>query len=180
MIMCWSDIFISIIQLATVILVGYLAYRYALKQMSRESYESIERKKYEAILQSHTRIYQLLAYTTDTENPKSIIIWERKSEINSDKVFYFRKDNAKSFLEALPVIFYQDGSGLFLSKEVSELFFEYRSIVYGLLLATKTNEENKVEVLKPELVARLKSIHQELSVSIRQNINLNERILSKR
>jgi len=175
--MNWSDIIIAIIQLITAIFVAYLMFKYAIKQLHKESFESIERKKYEAILMAHQSIFKLLEFTSDTENPKSIMIWERGKGKKTETKYFFKKANILEFMRELPKEFYEQGNGLFLSKEVSALLFEYRSILYGFLLATKNSSEQRIEIAKPELVERMKKIHQQLSVKLRENINLKRRDL---
>lgn len=171
------EIIINLLQTFSLVVLAYLTYKYAIKKMKRESVENIERKKYESILLSYQQIYQLLAYTTDTENPKSILIWDKNAEEKAGIRYFIRKENLNEFLKELPIYYYDKGCGLFLSKEVSALLFEYRSILYGFSLATKANEKSIIEVENIEMVKRMIEIHQELVNQIRNNINLQRRDL---
>ncbi len=159
---------------------AWLAYRYAVKRLHKESIAGIERKKYEAILAAHQSMYKLLKYTTNSENPASILVWEKAKEGNVPTVYFFRKDCITAFLNALPEEFYEKGSGLFLSQDVAELFFEYRGIVYGMLLATQSRKENRIKIEKPETAERMITIHNELSRKIRESIALDERKLKRK
>ena len=155
-----------------------VGYRYAIKQLRKESEISLERKKYEYILEAHKSVYKLLVYTTDTENSKTILVWERTGkDENGVTSYFFRKENINSFLNELPKEFYSEGSGIFLSSEIASLLFEYRSIVYGLLLSTKNNDDTKLEIKNKEVAEKMKKIHHLLSVKIRENINLKVRDL---
>lgn len=177
---CYTfEILKMLIPVAGAVIAAYLAYHYAVKRLKKESVENIERKKYEAVLNAHRQIYKLLAYTTDTENPKSILIWTRGKENNATTTYYFRKRNIEQFLQALSDQFYEQGNGLFLSADVNKLLFEYRGIVYGLLLTSKTSSDDSIEFRKPEAAERMKNIHQQLSATIRESINLNKRDLNE-
>ena len=176
--MCWTEIIKSLITVGGAVLAAYLAYHYAIKKLREESIENIERKKYEAILKAHQSIYRLLAYTTDTENPKSILEWRRTGNgADAVTLYFYRKENIEKFLEELPALYYGEGNGLFFSKEVNALLFEYRSIVYGFTLVAKNKEATKIEITNPKAIERMKAIHQELAVTIRNNIHLQQRDL---
>lgn len=175
--MNWTEILKTVAPIAGSLIAVYLAYRYAIKKLKQESRENIERKKYEAILSAHQNIYKLLAYTSDTENEKSILVWERSKGERGNTNYFFRKDNILDFLKQLPYEFYHQGNGLFLSSDVSALFFEYRNIVFGFLLATKELQENYVAITKLETANRMQQIHHELSKQIRKSIALLQRNL---
>lgn len=175
-----TEIIVALLQLFTALVVGFLGYKYALIQLRKESKENIERKKYDSILLAHKSIYSLLAYTTDTFNAKSILLWERKKMNNqSIDLFYFRKDNAQLFIEELSKEFYEKGNGLFLSAEITALFYEYRSIIYGFLLKEVNNPEINIKIKNDEMVKKMKNIHQSINKKMREMINLNERDLKK-
>ena len=122
--------------LVPIIFAAYLTYRFAIKKLRKESIENIERAKYEAILKAHQSIYKLLRFTTDTENDDCILVWEQPKG-GGEKVYYFRQANICKFFKELTKEIYNKGNGIFLSKKVMQLIFEYRSIVYGLLLTAK-------------------------------------------
>ncbi|MDO4781582.1 MAG: CRISPR-associated protein Csx28 [Capnocytophaga felis] len=80
-------------------------------------------------------------------------------------------------MNELVEIFYKNGNGVFLSPKISDLLFEYRGIVYGLMYATKNNESERIEIQKKETVEKMLQIKNELSKTIRENINLKSRDL---
>lgn len=57
------------------------------------------------------------------------------------------------------------------------LIFEYRSIVYGLLLNAKNMPDEKIEIKNQKLAKRMIEIHQSFSIQIREDINLKQRDL---
>ena len=162
--------------LIPIVFTVYLTYRYAIKKLRKESFENIERAKYEAILKAHQSIYKLLRFTTDTENDDSILVWEQPKG-SGEKTYYFRQANIRKFIKELTEEIYNKGNGIFLSKEVMPLIFEYRSLVYGLLLTAKENPDETIEIKNEELAKRMIEIHQSLSTKIRETINLQQRNL---
>lgn len=65
-----------------------------------------------------------------------------------------------------------------MSKEIISRIFEYRSIVYGLLLSERQNSDERIVMNKPETAERMISIHQELTQTVREAIALKERTLN--
>ena len=162
--------------LVPIIFAAYLTYRYAIKKLRKESFENIERAKYEAILKAHQSIYKLLRFTTDTENDDCILLWEQ-SKSSKEKVYYFKKANIHKFIKELTEEIYNKGNGIYLSKEVILLVFKYRTLVHKLLLAEKNNPDEKIMIGKREIVKSMIEIHQNLSIQIRNDINLKQRDL---
>lgn len=166
----------SLISSATIIFAGYQTYLNAIKKLREESFENIERAKYEAILKAHQSIYKLLRFITDTENDDCILVWEQPKG-GGEKTYYFRQANIRKFIKELTEEIYNKGNGIFLSKKVMPLIFEYRSLVYGLLLTAKDKPDETIEIKNEKLAKRMIEIHQSLSIQIRKDINLKQRDL---
>ena len=171
-----TALFSTISSLIPIVIVAYLTYLYAIKKLRKESFENIERAKYEAILNAHQSIYKLLRFITDTENDDCIMVWEQPKG-GGEKTYYFRQANIRKFIKELTEEIYNKGNGIFLSKKVMPLIFEYRSLAYGLLLTAKDNPDEKIMIDKRELAKRMIEIHQSLSIQIRKDINLKQRDL---
>ena len=171
-----TALFSTLSSLVPIVIAAYLTYRYAIKKLHKESFESIECAKYEAILKAHQSIYKLLRFITDTENDDCILVWEQPKG-GGENVYYFRQANIRKFIKELTEEIYNKGNGIFLSKEVMSLIFEYRSLVYGLLLTEKDNPKDKIIIKNLKLAKRMIEIHQNLSIKIRAAINLQQRDL---
>ena len=171
-----TALFSTIGSLIPIVIAACLTYRFAIKKLRKESIENIERAKYEAILKAHQSIYKLLRFTTDTDNDDCILVWEQPKG-SGEKVYYFRQANIRQFFKELTEEIYNKGNGIYLSKKVMPLIFEYRSIVYGLLLIAKSKPDEKIEIKNQKLAKRMIEIHQSLSIQIREDINLKQRNL---
>jgi len=171
-----TALFSTLSSLVPIVIAAYLTYRYTIKKLHKESFESIECAKYEAILKAHQSIYKLLRFITDTENDDCILVWEQPKG-GGENVYYFRQANIRKFIKELTEEIYNKGNGIFLSKEVMSLIFEYRSLVYGLLLTEKDNPKDKIIIKNLKLAKRMIEIHQNLSIKIREAINLQQRDL---
>ncbi|MEJ8607217.1 hypothetical protein JSO56_09835 [Riemerella anatipestifer] len=146
------------------------------RKIRQELKGNIERQKYEAILHAHKQMYRLLAYMTDQDNPKNLLKWEVPKG-QKDKIHYINRANAQAFLRELPELFYGEGCGLFLSKEIADKFFEYRNIVHKLLLAEQSSTEAEFRLKNEKAATRMKELHQMLSQSIRQCLKIEQRDL---
>ena len=118
----------------------------------------------------------MLRFITDTENDDCILVWEQPKG-GGEKTYYFRQANIRKFIKELTEEIYNKGNGIYLSKEVMSLIFKYRTLVHKLLLAKKNNPDEKIMIDKRELAKRMIEIHQNLSIKIREAINLQQRDL---
>ncbi len=162
----------GVVTLCAVLIASYLTYRYALKRLRKETEVLIEREKYKRALKSLEACWKLLAYTTATENNKSILTFVKKP--GDKKTWFANTGHAQEFMQALAQYFYHSGLGLYLPETVKKLLFEYRSILYGLVLATKQSPEKIVEVNKPEMKTRMIEIHQELIKELREKLGVHK------
>ena len=105
----------ALINSAAIIVVVYLTYFYAIKKLREESFENIERAKYEAVLKAHQSIYKLLRFITDTENDDCILVWEQPKG-GGDKVYYFRQANIRKFIKELTEEIYNKAMAYFYQK----------------------------------------------------------------
>ncbi len=153
---------------------AYLAYRYALKQKRKETFIGLEKIKYQRKLNALEGCWKLLAYTTDTENAKSILTWETLK--NKEKLYYLNKTNAQEFIKSLADFFYDTGLGIFLSKEIKVYLYEYRSIIYGFLLREKNNENNIIQIENIEMAKRMIEINQQLIIQLKKETDVIDKI----
>lgn len=156
-----------------IVFTAYLAYKYALKQRKKETFIGLEKTKYERKLNALEECWKLLAFTTDTENTKSILTWE---QMKGEKTYFLNKANAKEFMKCLTDFFYGSGLGLYLSKEIKTGLFEYRSVIYGFLLKEKNSENEKILLQNAELANRMTKIYQSLIIQVKNETGLIDKI----
>ncbi len=151
---------------------AYLAYRYALKKLKKETPVLIQRELYSKHINALQDLWGLLQYTTDNENAKSILRYEiPQGKDSNNRTWFFIIENGEKCREEIVKLFYNKGVGLFLSKEIKELIFEYDRQLYGFLLREKDNQENKVQIKNNKLAERMQKIHQEIAKQLKQEVN---------
>jgi len=148
-----------------------------LKKRSEPRYESLgylNQKRLDGLLKA----WSLLAYITEVENPKAVMLWEKDK---NEAVYYIRKKQATEYMNALSAIFYDGGYGLLFSREVKDLFYEYRGHLYGVLLKDKTcaigsgQENDRIKIEKTELVSRMREIYNKLNAQLREDLKKIEK-----
>jgi len=142
-------------------LAAFLAYRFALRQKEKEIFIGLERIKYERKLSAIEECWKLLAFTTDTENDNTILIWEQNKE-DKTKTYSINVENARQFIKKLTACFYGTGLGIYLSLEIKQLLFEYRGIIYSFLLSVRNKKDKLIEVDNEKMYKRMIAIHQDL------------------
>ena len=121
------------------------------KKRSEPRYESIgylNRKHLDGLMKA----WSLLAYITDVENPKAVMLWEKNG---SEMVYYLQPKKAREYIVKLAEMFYNDGYGLLLGRNVKELFYEYRGHLYGVLLKAKSQQggDERIKMENEKLMA---------------------------
>lgn len=162
----------ALITAAASLLAPFFAAFWAVRKLRRDLRKEVQGVKYASTLSALQAFWKLLAYTTDTENEKSILRW--KLNKGDGKTCFLRKKNAHDYVVALAQTFYSEGHGLFLPKAIRAPFFEYRSILYGVLLKTKDEPGEEVTLENASMVKRLLELHHEMTVALRDVLDLRE------
>lgn len=172
------DLIIKGAGLFVTILAVIIAYFFTKRNMRNETIERIGRFKNEKTLESGMAFWGLLAYLTPTENRYSIIVWKQKKG-DSEKEYFFRQNQAREFMEKLTEINYEKGLGLFLSKKTRDLFYEYKNILFGFLLAEKNNPDEKILVTNIAMVTSMHNMYQEMVNSLRKEMEPGNNTLNR-
>jgi hypothetical protein len=150
-----------------ILLAALLAYFFAIRQKKKEIFIGLEKIKYERKLAAIEECWKLLAYLTETENDRAILIW---GQVSSDKpkTYSINVENAKAYINGLSACFYGTGLGIYLSKETKELLFEYRGIIYSFLLGVIKRKETLINVDNDKMNKRMLEIHKELVLQMKK------------
>lgn len=173
MIFCLSEdtkwLFSTFTEPLATILAVFIAYRYAISQMRKETHIQIEREKYKRTMDALQDAWKLLAFMTPTENEKSVLTWQQNPD--KTKTYFLNKTNAQNFIDSLASFFYGTGLGLYLPQSIRPKLFEYRSILYGLLLKEANNISSKIEVNNQEMIKKITRIYDDLVKVLREELD---------
>ncbi len=162
----------GVVTVVSVLGSAYLAYRYALKKLRKETPLLLRRDLYNKEVNALQGLWKLLQYTTDNENKKSILIYEQTEvENKKQRTWFLVVKNGKEFKHQIVDFFYGQGAGLFLDKKLKDLLFEYDRHLYGILLSEKDNNEDKIKIRSRKLPNRMIEIHEELTSLLKKKIN---------
>jgi len=165
-----------IVPAITTIVAAIIVYKFTKRNMKNETQERLSCFRNDKIYEAGMGFWSLLAYTTASENPHSIIYWS-KDKSSGEKKYYLHTGNAKEFIAKLNEINYEKGHGLFLRNEARELFYEYRNILYGFLLKEKDNVEEKILMKKNEMAEKILQLHQQMVLRLTEEMRLGNRTL---
>ncbi len=161
--------------LATIV-AAIVVYKFTKRNMKHETQERLSRYRNEKLYEAGMGFWGLLAYTSEAENPHTILYWE-KDTTTGEKKYYLHTGNAKAFITKLNEVNYEKGYGLFLRREPRELFYEYRNILYGFLLKEKDNTAEKILVQKTAMAEKMLQLHQQMVLRLMQEMKLENPIL---
>ena len=130
----------------------------------------IQRKKYNRMLNSLQACWGLLAYMTDIESEKNIL----RFTLNPDKskTYILNIANVKAFMKDLQEYFYGSELGLYLPIPIRVLLFEYRNILFSVLISELDNPVDQIIFKNETLVKRMIEIHKELVNLLRKELDL--------
>jgi hypothetical protein len=166
----WANLLIANVSGIFILLTGYLAYRFALKQLRKETYIQIERAKYTRFIEALENCWKLLSFMTTVENKEAVLFFIREKSTKDD-TWFINQDNAKKYIEDLNAFFYKTGLGIYLPKSVKEPLYEYRGILYGFSLVNKNNAESNIKVENEKMRTRMAKIYEELNFALKTELD---------
>ncbi|MBN1806563.1 MAG: hypothetical protein JW837_15045 [Sedimentisphaerales bacterium] len=136
------------------------------KKRSEPRYESIgylNRKRLDGLMKA----WSLLAYITEVENPKAVILWEKTG---NETIYYMQPKQAREYINKLAEMFYDDGYGLLLGQNVKEMFYKYRNHIYGVLLKGKSQQggDERIKIENEKMIKSMEEIYKELNAELRK------------
>lgn len=167
---------LSVLSLLLTLLLAWLGYKLAFKNWMEQKKEEVKLRKqqlqYDARLDAHKAAWGLLAYLSEKENDKTVFVDRGTRE---ESYYMLRKEQARDFLKALPKVFFEDGHGLFLSKEVKKDLYDFRSRVYRLLEKehhTNPSEASSIKVTNEDVKKEVTAIRERLKTALKNNIDI--------
>ena len=150
-----------------------LGFFFALKKIDRniEINARQDQRRRQADALEHT--WTLLQYLTLTENNDNILTWEEEKTKPPQKSYYLNVSNAEKFIfEILPDVFYQKNAGLYLTREHKELLFQYRNLIYGILLKEKNRGgmPEKIQIEQERTWKTMQDCYHKLNNILREDI----------
>lgn len=149
----WAVI-VATAQLLLTVLIVIWANRLAMKYWRKQKKEEIDFQlhglKAEAYLDAAKAAWALLAYVTEKENGKCLLIYKGTKD---KPEIYFHLERGKEYLHRLSQMFYDEGHGIFLTKEIKHEIFHIRTNVYRII-----DKENRRGVITGEVLLENKEL----------------------
>ena len=147
----WTDIWTVYVlagQLAVTVFIAFMANRWAMKYWRRQKKEEIEFQlhglKAQGYLDAAKAVWGLLAYLTEKENGKCLLNY--KGTKDKPEV-YFNLERGRDYINKLSEVFFDQGHGIFLTKELKQEIFHIRTHVYSII-----DKENRRGILQGEVL----------------------------
>ncbi|WP_321480492.1 CRISPR-associated protein Csx28 [uncultured Bacteroides sp.] len=149
----------------------YWGHKYWRKQKREEGTYLQRQINYEAKINAAKAMWGLLRYISESDHEDNIF---RRGELDSEgnKIHYFRSDRATLFMKELTELFYTQGHGLFIDKEIKELIFELRSQLFGWYLIALKEGQNELKIKNKEKFERIQTIRAEINKKLKKQITI--------
>lgn len=179
-----KDIIAPAASTLTALVLASTGYWLALRQLRHKTRldvrEDLRKRKADALQTA----WSLLQALTTADNSDNLMRYTQSIGPDRNRQYFMHLPNAQAFVfKRLPTAFYANGAGLHWSKEIKDLFFEARGIIYGYLHARQAAHAPEAidspnpdatelwsSIDNPELPKRLENIYQALNEILRKEL----------
>ncbi|OQX01137.1 MAG: hypothetical protein BWK73_47070 [Thiothrix lacustris] len=166
----------ALVTVAAVGIAAYLAHNYAVRQGKLTHNTAIRADRLRREIKALEDVWALLAYMSDKKSDKAIIHWQKNRSTGGETLYFFHFKNLEQFcLHEVSEVFYQRHAGLFISNEVRDLLYGYRTLAITFYFAHKNDsaipENSLIRINKPEQAEKLKKIYDDLNPSLYTQIS---------
>jgi len=116
----------------------------------------------EAYLNSHKAIWGLLKYLSMKDKAETVFIWNPDT-----KLWKFNPVNARNFNEELNKVYYTDGNGIMLEKDIRDKLFEIENKILKCLRNLNLGETAIVEMKNDSVCTEVMKLRDELIDDLR-------------
>ena len=153
-----------------------LAHDLAVKQEELTHNTAIRTDRLRREITALEDVWGLLAYMSDKKSDKAIIHWQKDRSTGGETLYFFHFKNLEQFcLHEVSEVFYQRHAGLFISNEVRDLLYGYRTLAITFYFAHKNDsaipEDSLIRINKSEQAEKLKKIYDDLNRLLREELN---------
>jgi Mg2+ and Co2+ transporter CorA len=120
----------------------------------------------ENFLNSHKAIWGLLKYLTNKDKPETIFLWNPDT-----KEWKFNTVNAQKFTGELNKIYYTDGNGIMLEKEVRETIFEIENKILKCLRNLGSNPPVIADIKNDTVCTEVRALKDKLIEGLRKLVS---------
>lgn len=147
------------------------------KQKRQEGLHLQDLKLYESELQAAKSTWALIAYFSESDNDKNVFRSGKKDD-DGDVIMYFRTEQAKIFFEQLNLVFYEQGHGVFLSKESKKYIFDIRRAIERWNVRAVDNSLEEYAIENKEKLKDFKKCREDLIIELRNTIVVKRELYS--
>lgn len=162
-------IIVQVVTIGCVILSAVIGFYFWRKQKRLEGVYLQDQKYYESHLAAAKAIWGLIVYFSENDSDKNMLR-RGEQEANGKTIHYFRAQQAKMFFEQLNVVFYEQGHGVFLSKEIKGLLFELRGQAYAWYHLANKEDSQELKISNAKKYDRVVEIREILNVKLKNAI----------
>lgn len=157
------------VTIGCVILSAVIGFRFWRKQKRLEGVYLQDQKYYESHLAAAKAVWGLIVYFSENDSDKNMLK-RGEQDANGKKVYYFRAQQAKMFFEQLNIVFYEQGHGVFLSKDIKSLLFELRSQAYAWYHLANKEDSQELKITNAKKYDRVVEIREALMIKLKDAI----------
>jgi hypothetical protein len=123
----WFEIFQTVLPTLAVIYSLCHSYKNWEKQKIRELEIAEKQQTESARIAACKAVWSLLAYMSDKENSRTVFVKR------ADNRWYLRVEQANSYILEVEEVFFSQGHGLFMPKDIRDGMYEFRTLVYRFM-----------------------------------------------
>ncbi len=142
-----ATLVVTFLTLIVTLFIAIKANRWAMSYWHEQKKEEINYQllnlRYQGRLEAARAAWGLLAFLSEKESGNNFLVYRGTKE---KPEVYFNIERGKKYISRLNQLFYEQGHGIFLTKEINNEIFHVRGNVYRVIDKEQRKESGKEEV----------------------------------
>jgi hypothetical protein len=174
----WLELITSVLLPVISLIMVYCGYRWSFKNWEKQKQAELliaaNQNAQSAKIAACKAVWSMLAYMSEKENSKTVFV------VRQDKKWHLRAAQAQEYIERVEEVFFAQGHGLFMTKEIRDDMYSFRTLVYRLLDAEKGANNGRLpdtpEILvqEKEIIIQKSQLFESLNKQIRQLLKMEQ------
>lgn len=165
----WLELLTPCITIALAFVGYWWGFKVWKKQKQEELRIAAGQQREAARIAACKAVWGLLAYMSEKENERTVFI---KRGTKEAPTWHLRAQQGQAYIQQVAEVFFAQGHGIFMSPEVRNDVYEFRSRIYTLMEADKHQhgellEEKMITVNNPHVIEKVVELRERLRVQLK-------------
>lgn len=162
----WLELLPPALTLTLAVLGYWWGFRIWRKQKTEELRIAANQQREISRIDACKAVWALLAYLSEKENTKTVFVTRRNT-------WYMRHEQATDYIKKVEEVFFTQGHGIFMPKDIRDDIYEFRARVYRILESDNYNSSvpsGLIAIVNQDVIDNIIDLREHLRVRLREEI----------